>query len=227
MAKIRSPVSFTERFGISPAALDAAGVLNPVLNVDTKLFIDPVLIHRSKLTDFSKAAGQSLRSHFEEVIKLLAVAKTPTDVAWRAAESRLDFPEIASTCLGYGAATIRGHAFGPQLRGQLIRTAKEIVDLVQEAMNFKENLKTFFLISRKVSNTAIGRDVKDALAGYPIPVLDVSIGHRIAFAESAGQGQTVLETLPKGAAAKEIRGLAQSLRKLYGKESVVRHKTRA
>ena len=69
--------------------------------------------------------------------------------------------------------------------------------------------------------------MKDALAGYPIPVLDVSICHRIAFAESAGQGQTVLETLPKGAAAKEIRGLAQSLRKLYGKESVVRHKTRA
>ena len=105
--------------------------------------------------------------------------------------------------------------------------AREIVDLVQEAMHFKENLKTFFLISRKVINKAIGRDVKDALAGYPIPVLDVSIGHRIAFAESAGQGQTVLETLPKGAAAKEIRGLAQSLRKLYGKESVVRHKTRA
>jgi hypothetical protein len=84
-----------------------------------------------------------------------------------------------------------------------------------------------FFLSAKVVNTAIGRDVKDALAGYPIPVLNLSIGHRIAFAESAGQGQTVLETLPKGAAAREIRDLAQSLRRLYGKESIVRHKARA
>ena len=94
-------------------------------------------------------------------------------------------------------------------------------------MNFKENLKTFFLISRKVINTAIGRDVKNALAGYPIPVLDVSNGHRIAFAESAGQGQPVSKRSERSR-AKEIRGLAQSLRKLVWQRSLIlRHKTRA
>jgi chromosome partitioning protein len=35
--------------------------------------------------------------------------------------------------------------------------AKEIVDLVQEAIAFKENLKGVFVISRKIVNTAIGR----------------------------------------------------------------------
>ena len=49
--------------------------------------------------------------------------------------------------------------------------AREIVALIGEATAFKENLKCAFMINRKIVNTAIGRDVRDALATYDIPVL--------------------------------------------------------
>ena len=63
--------------------------------------------------------------------------------------------------------------------------AKEIIDLMGEAMVFKPDLKSAFAINRKIVNTALGRDVVDALADYPIPVLRSAICQRVALAESA------------------------------------------
>lgn len=89
--------------------------------------------------------------------------------------------------------------------------AQEVIDLIKEASVFKENLKSVFAINRKIVNTAIGRDVVDALSGFGIPVLRSHICQRIPFAESAATGQTVLETAPKGQATKEINALANEL----------------
>lgn len=89
--------------------------------------------------------------------------------------------------------------------------AKEIVDLLQEASVFTEQQIHRFVINRKIVNTAIGRDVIEALSGYPIPVLKSAIAQRVAFAESAGQGRTVLETDPTGFAAREVLALAEEI----------------
>jgi len=92
--------------------------------------------------------------------------------------------------------------------------AKEIVDLLREASAFKENIKSAFVINRKIVNTAIGRDVVEALSSYPIPVLKTSIGQRVAFAECAAQGLTVLHTDPNGPASQEVLSLAKELLEL-------------
>lgn len=88
---------------------------------------------------------------------------------------------------------------------------EEVIKLVREASVFKENLKSVFAINRKIANTAIGRDVAEALASYNIPVLKSYLCQRVAFAESAATGQTVLETAPKSAAAIELKALAQEI----------------
>lgn len=89
--------------------------------------------------------------------------------------------------------------------------AQEIIGLIQEASVFKENLKSAFAINRKIVNTAIGRDVIDALTNFNTPILKSQICQRVAFAESAATGQTVLETSPKSAAAKEIKAIVKEL----------------
>lgn len=83
--------------------------------------------------------------------------------------------------------------------------AKEIVDLVNDVIAFKENLKSVFVINRKIVNTAIGRDVIDALSEYELPVLKAQICQRVSFAESAARGQTVLETEPESIASQEVQ----------------------
>jgi hypothetical protein len=74
----------------------------------------------------------------------------------------------------------------------------QLVALVKECSVFKEHQKSAFLINRKIVNTAIGRDVGDALAAYALPVLQTAIAQRVAFAEAAATGQTVLERRPTG-----------------------------
>lgn len=92
--------------------------------------------------------------------------------------------------------------------------AKEIVDLLREASIFKPGLKSAFVINRKIVNTALGRDVADALADYPIPVLKSAICQRVAFAESAAQGQTVYESAPEHAAGRELSALVDEILEL-------------
>jgi chromosome partitioning protein len=89
--------------------------------------------------------------------------------------------------------------------------AKEVIDLIKEASVFKESLKSVFVVNRKIANTAIGRDVNEALASYQIPVLKSHITQRVSFAESAGTGQTVLEIEPNGQASQEIKAVVNEL----------------
>lgn len=93
--------------------------------------------------------------------------------------------------------------------------AKEIVDLLSEASSFKEKLRIAFTINRKIANTAIGRDVTEALTSYGLPVLKNALAQRVGFAESAGKGLTVLETDPKGLAAKEVTTMVDEILEMF------------
>lgn len=98
--------------------------------------------------------------------------------------------------------------------------AREIVNLLNEARVFKENQKSAFVINRKIVNTAIGRDVAEALSGFSVPVLSAAICQRVAFADSAATGSTVLETEPGSTASTEVRGMMDALIKLYEMEPI-------
>jgi chromosome partitioning protein len=90
--------------------------------------------------------------------------------------------------------------------------AAETVSLIREARQFKENLKAAFVINRKIANTAIGRDVGDALAQFEdIPVLAAKVHQRVLYAESAGQGLAIVEVHPTGEAAREITALVREI----------------
>ncbi len=91
----------------------------------------------------------------------------------------------------------------------------EIVTLFKDASVFKETLKSFFVINRKIVNTAIGRDVVEALGAYEFPVLKAAVAQRVAFAEAAASGSTVLEIAPQSLAAQEIEALVQEIMEVY------------
>ena len=85
-----------------------------------------------------------------------------------------------------------------------------MVKLIEEAGIYK-NLKCAFVVNRKIANTAIGREVSEALASYSLPVLASTIGQRVVFAEAAAQGLAVFEVEPNGSAAQEIEALKTEL----------------
>ena len=90
-------------------------------------------------------------------------------------------------------------------------SAGEIVKLVDEAKVFHELQKTVFVVNRKIANTEIGRDVREALAAYPFPVLTESVTQRVIFAEAAATGQAIWEIDREGRATQEIEGVLTEL----------------
>ena len=92
-----------------------------------------------------------------------------------------------------------------------IWAADEVVKLIEEARIYKEGLKAAFVVNRKIANTAIGRDVGEALAAYPVPALTASITQRVVFAETAAQGRAVYEADATGPAAAEIEAVIAEL----------------
>jgi chromosome partitioning protein len=92
-----------------------------------------------------------------------------------------------------------------------IWAAEEAVKLIDEARVYKENLKAAFVVNRKIANTAIGRDVGEALAAYPVPSLAASITQRVVFAEAAAKGLAVHEVDLDGPAAAEIEAVTAEL----------------
>jgi chromosome partitioning protein len=90
--------------------------------------------------------------------------------------------------------------------------SEEIIKLYQEALVYKENLKCAFVINRKIANTAIGRDVREALAAYDVPVLASSVTQRVVFAEAAASGRSVAEVDPGSSATQEINAILDELK---------------
>ena len=90
--------------------------------------------------------------------------------------------------------------------------SEEIIKLYQEALVYKENLKCAFVINRKIANTAIGRDVREALATYDVPVLESSVTQRVVFAEAAAAGRSVSEIDPGSSAATEITAVLNEVK---------------
>src|SRR3954454_24449979 len=66
-------------------------------------------------------------------------------------------------------------------------------------------------IVQRSNNTAIGRDLVGALAGYGLPILPVQLSQRVLNAESAARGLLVIEVSPDSAAAREMSELVSAV----------------
>lgn len=129
MGKVRNPTTFTTHFSIDSTEIDAAGAMNPVLNVDTKLFINPLLLNSSQHPEIRNRASVRFRKYLEELVKLLKLSVNVGDPSWREAERRIAFRETPATCLGYGTSSISGRSIDEEKRSKVLHTARYIIHL--------------------------------------------------------------------------------------------------
>lgn len=129
MARIRNPVLFSKHFSIDSKELSSAGLIDPFLNVDTQLFIDPVLLEKSSNAEIRETGYPQFYKHFENYVRLLVMSEAEGDAAWKAAERLLDLQEPPQTGLGYGGSSRSGSSRPKEVREKIMRTSKEIVTL--------------------------------------------------------------------------------------------------
>jgi hypothetical protein len=129
LAKIKSPILFSQHFGIDPQVLDVEGIFDPILNLDTKLFIDPLLLEKSNHDLIKNQATSELNAFYENILSLLKLSKIKNDFAYKSALNQLPQKEIEGTCLGYGTNSISGRSISIINREKIIETASEIIKL--------------------------------------------------------------------------------------------------
>src|SRR5688572_11889893 len=121
------PTLFSEKFGIPAEALDAANLLDPYVETDTPLFIDPLLIDKSTNQVLRVDGLTQFRQYFDKVVRLLAIAESEGDPAWIGAEKLLSLKEPAENGLGYSRSKRVGTARPEEVRTQLLRTVKHVI----------------------------------------------------------------------------------------------------
>ena len=129
MARIKDPILFSTYFGVESDLLDAAGLIDPFIDVDMPLFIDPVLLEKSSNHRISKDGIERFRKHFQNFVRLLAISKQQNDAAWKAARRLLDLREPPENGLGYGGSGRSGSSRPEAIREAIMRTSKEIIEL--------------------------------------------------------------------------------------------------
>jgi chromosome partitioning protein len=92
-----------------------------------------------------------------------------------------------------------------------IWSTKEIIDWLDEVLVLKPELEARFVINRKIVNTAIGEEVKEALKDYPVKQFKTSISQRVGFTECLTTGQTIFDTEPKSIGSKELNKLLKEI----------------
>lgn len=98
---------------------------DPDLSLDTKLFVDPLMMLRSGPR--WEHAHQILLDHFTECYRLIAKAPFENSLSAVRALELLTFPEPREFCLGYSAGSTKGSGTGPN-------RAKNIADGIRVAL---------------------------------------------------------------------------------------------
>lgn len=75
-----------------------------------------------------------------------------------------------------------------------IWATSDLVDLVKQRISITDNkLKAFFIISRAIKGTKISSEIKEALSGYELPILEGRTTQRVSYATSAATGKSIFD----------------------------------
>jgi len=123
----QKPKHFSDHFNLDKAKLNELGVFDPILNYDTKVFVEPLLLKDSS-SSIIKNSYQNFKKYFANLLILLQESKELGDKCWIAAKKMVDFHEYEYTCLGYSSADTEGRGSGIKFNDKILQSSIEIID---------------------------------------------------------------------------------------------------
>lgn len=95
-----------------------------------------------------------------------------------------------------------------------IRSVRKTIDIIHKGKSSAAiSVRPYLLISRKVVGTTLGREAREALAVFNIPIIKTEICQRIALCEAGIVGQTIYEYAPNSRATAEFESLGKEVLK--------------
>jgi chromosome partitioning protein len=98
-------------------------------------------------------------------------------------------------------------------------STSDLVGLLRQRQEIAEGKpRAAFIISRKIVNTILGREVRAVLEEYQLPVLANGTSQRVVYPSNDAEGKTALDSDCE--AKREILALAAEVRELIGLEEI-------
>lgn len=129
MAKISNPITFSKQFSINPEKLKKADLVDPFLNADTKLFIDPALLEFSANEEISLRADKAFSDRMQAVIDFVGLSKRKNDLSWKSASNLLDLSEASEICMGFGGSSASGSDRPQSVKDKILNTISEAIEI--------------------------------------------------------------------------------------------------
>lgn len=120
-------ISFSDSYKIDPTVYEITGALDPILGLDMRLFIDPVLVKNSQIPEFRKA-NEKIESYFTSILRLLSASKKENDLFWNQALQVFKSSEINGLSIGYSKNDEGGGGIGKIKKTEILKNLKEILD---------------------------------------------------------------------------------------------------
>ncbi|MEQ1105558.1 hypothetical protein [Acinetobacter ursingii] len=121
-------ISFVDEYKLDSLKFEETGAFDPILGVDTRLFIDPSLIRDTKIPEFINAYS-TIQIFFEKVIRLLKQAQetSKSDLFWKKALNTFKTNEIKGFSIGYSSSN-QGSGIGEKKKQQILENIKAIIE---------------------------------------------------------------------------------------------------
>jgi hypothetical protein len=174
---------FSEAYG-----LDATNVewFDPLLDVDTQLFIDPFLLYKDTSERWGPA-GDRIAKYFEDAFKILAGHhRNPASLQYRKTVQLMIFPEPSELGLGYTARSTKGSGTALGFAKQIVKAMAEAIERGLQDMRHFEELGV--LVERigkdRISDIAANilkpefiAYTQDICTGLGVPLVDTEVEH--------------------------------------------------
>ncbi len=142
---------FSEHFDITRTSRD--DWFDPIMETDTRLFVDPFLIFSDKQAHWRDAHARIIEQ-FDQIFVLLAKAGGQVASPFRIkAVGQLRFPEPREFCIGYTAEGVDGAGGGPGLAEQI---AAAMEGAVQRGMKNLQHFEVLGIFNEKIGPDRIG-----------------------------------------------------------------------
>lgn len=103
-------MKFSELYDIDRTSQDSW--FDPILSLDTRLYIDPFLLYASETGHFL-GSHDTIVKFFNAMFRMIAESGgNPLSARYRRATSCMVFPEVSELCLGYTSAGTGGSGSG-------------------------------------------------------------------------------------------------------------------
>ncbi len=120
------PIKFSEQCNISNKECESTGFFDVIIDVDTRVFIDPALLDICDEPEFLEAKSQ-VEKYFSSIVALIKSSEKEGDMYWEKADKLLKFKELTGTCCGFAQKSTSGNAIGPVLRKSILYTIKSLL----------------------------------------------------------------------------------------------------